>query len=108
MLKITAIALTIVASSATATIPTPGGPATDRHTVQQVHRVYYESAQCRTAQRQIALYSRALIRLDVSSDRNRQKITLYRQFRQTESDWHTQNCRPLLQTATGNPRNGTL
>ena len=112
MFKITAIALTIAASSATATIPsdplTPNGRATDSYSVQQVRPVYYENAQCRTAQRQIAIYGRALTRLDVSSAQNRQKAALYRQFRQTESDWQEQNCRPFSQTAKDSHRNRTL
>jgi hypothetical protein len=112
MFKLTAIALTIAASSATAILPsdtpTPGGRATDSHTVKQVRQVYYESAQCHDATRQIATYSRALKRLDMSSARNQQKAAFYYQFRQTEQDWHQQNCRPLLQTAKDNVRNGML
>ena len=107
MLKITAIALTIAASSATAVIPSdaPAPGATDSQAVQQVS---YESAQCRAAQRQIAIYSRALNRLDMSSAQNQQKAAFYRQFRQTELAWHTQNCRPLLQTAKANNSDRTL
>ena len=100
MFKITAIALTIAASSATAVIPTDT-PTPDSHTVQQV---YYESTQCRTAQRQIAIYSRALTRLDMASAQHRRKAAIYRHARQTERDWRTQNCRRLLQTAKDNHR----
>ncbi len=107
MFKITAIALTIAASSATAVIPsdplTPNGRA-----AQQVRPVYYESAHCRTAQRQIAIYSRALSRLDMTSARHQRKAAIYQHARQTEQDWHQQNCRPLLQTASDNNRNRTL
>ena len=103
MIKITAIALTIAASSATAVIPsdpmTPNGLATDSHAVQQVRPIYHENAQCRTAQRQITIYGRALTRLDMNSSRNQQKAAFYRQFRQTEQDWHAQNCRRFAQTA---------
>ena len=98
MFKLTAIALTIAASSATAVVPSnpPAPGATGSQAVQQV---YHESAQCRAAQRQITIYGRVLTRLDMSSSRNQQKAAFYRQFRQTELDWQTQNCRPLAQTA---------
>lgn len=103
MFKITAIALTIAASSATAVIPsaTPSGSAVTGRATQSVQRVYFESAHCRTAARQIAVYSRALTRLDMNAIQDRQKAVLYRQFRQTERDWHAQNCRPRAQTAGG-------
>ena len=109
MFKITAIALTIAASSATAIIPpTPGGRATESHAVQQVRQVYYESTQCRTAQRQIAIYSRALSRLDMNSARHQHKAAIYQLARQTEQDWRQQNCRPLLKIAKDSHRNRTL
>ena len=95
MFKLTAIALTITASSATAVIPADT-PTPDSHTVQQV---YYESAQCRTAQRQIAIYSRALSRLDMAAAQHRRKAAIYRHARETERDWQEQNCRPVTQTA---------
>ena len=111
MFKITAIALTIAASSATAVIPSDapiGGRATDSHAVQQVRQVHYESTQCRTAQRQIAIYSRALSRLDMNSARHQHKAAIYQLARQTEQDWRQQNCRPLLKIAKDSHRNRTL
>lgn len=111
MFKITTIALTIAASSATAVIPSAApisGATVGGQTTQAVQHVYFESTQCQTAERQIAVYNRALTRLDISSAPDRQKAVLYRQFRQTERDWHAQNCRILLQTADGNNGGPTL
>ncbi len=107
MFKITAIALTIAASSATAVIPADT-PTPASQAVQQVRQVNYENTHCRTAQRQIAIYSRALSRLDMTSARHQRKAAIYQHARQTEQDWHQQNCRPLLQTASDNNRNRTL
>ena len=105
MFKITAIVLTIAASSTTAVIRSAApisGATADGQTTQAVQRVYFESTRCRTAKRQVAVYSRALNRLDMSSAPDRQKALLYRQFRQTERDWYVQNCRVFLQTAVDN------
>jgi hypothetical protein len=112
MFKITAIVLSIAASSVTAVIPsdtpTPGAPASAGHAVQQVRQVPHENAQCRTAQRQIAIYSRALSRLDMASAQHRHKAAIYQHARQTERDWQEQHCRPLRQTAKDSHRSRTL
>ncbi len=105
MFKITAIALTIAASSATAIIPSDA-PTPASQGVQQVRQ--YENTQCRTAQRQIAIYSRALTRLDMASAQHRHKAAIYQLARQTERDWHDQNCRPVTQTARNDLHSKTL
>jgi hypothetical protein len=109
MLKSTVMAILIAASSATSVLPSGALTAKasgeqaqtderDKRVVRQ-RPVYYESAHCRDARRQIAVYSRALSRLGVASSGNQHKVALYRQFRQTERDSLDKNCRPFAQTA---------
>lgn len=105
MFKVAAIGLTIAASLATAVIPSSAlvsdGNVKASHTARAAQRIYFESAQCRAAARLIAVYSRALSRLDMAIAHNHYKAAIYLQSRQSEQDWHAQNCRLLAQTARG-------
>jgi hypothetical protein len=105
MLKISVIAFTIAASSAASVIQ-PGAlssadPATGATQAgiaasapsRAVRQVYYHDPKCRSAERQIATYSRALSRLDMAQDSHRRVAPIYRQARQAERNWHDQNCR---------------
>lgn len=101
MTKSTAIAFVITLLSANAALTaniltqrTPGGPAGPDH-------VYYENAQCHAAARRIATYTRALSRIDPASERYAYAGAIYRQMRESERDWHAENCRPVTKTAQG-------
>jgi hypothetical protein len=115
MFKSTVIAILIALSSATSVFPSdaltrkmPGGPATARTQAAPQNRIYYESPLCATAKRQIAVYSRALSRLDPTSSKHGYAAAIYRQAQQSERDWHDQNCRPFAQTARNDLHNRKL
>jgi hypothetical protein len=95
MLKISVIAFTVAASSAASVIQ-PGAlsnadPATGA--ARPVQQAYYHDPKCQAAERQIAVYSRALSRLDMAQESHQRVDPIYRQARQAEINWRDQNCR---------------
>ena len=94
----------LVLSTATA------APSTARKAVASFRQTPRESAACRTAKRQIDMYSRALSQLNTAAARQHPAVAVYRHARQTEKLWHDTHCRARLDTAVKKrePGVGTL
>lgn len=106
MLEKIASALTIVASTITLAIESdaltskPLPPVSDvaaRTAVQSAALPFrhgpYESTDCRTSKRQVAMYGQALTQLNMTNEKHRNAAAIYRQAREAESLWRDQHCR---------------
>ncbi|MCG8547088.1 MAG: hypothetical protein MJE12_23070 [Alphaproteobacteria bacterium] len=90
--------------------PATAAPSTAQKAVTSFRHTPRESAACRTAKRQIDMYSRALSQLNTAAARQHPAVTVYRQARQTEKLWHDAHCRARLDTVVekSEPGVGTI
>ena len=96
---LTAVFAAGIAAAATATLATRPDAVSDlafsaATTAPSVLHTPRESAACRTAKRQIAMYSRALSQLNTAAAQQHPAVAVYRQARHTEKLWHDAHCGP--------------
>lgn len=94
----------LVFSAATA------APSAARKATTSFRHTPRESAACRTAKRQIDMYSNALSQLNTAAAQRHPAVAVYRQARQAEKLWHDAHCGPRFDAVvrTSEPRTGKL
>ena len=78
--------------------PATAAPLTAAKAATSFHHTPRENAACRTARRQIAMYSSALSQLNTAAAQHHPAVAVYRQARQAEKLWHDAHCRARLDT----------